>query len=467
MKVLKQKFSLVLIGLFIALLALPGLLNLKTEKVQAKVEASAAAQDRSTRDVPAKVKTSRPPAPNLPGGTGPANDNCANAIAVTSCNFTDTKNTAGASDETGEPASTCTDQFNSVWYTYTTGANAASVTVATCASDFDTAIMVYKVNGAACDFANFVPVACNDDFNCGDGLQSTATFLADANSTYKIQVGGFDGETGSLTVNVTCQEFTCPPTVINGVLGSGSAGFPGTQTSGLQTGRLNRNGIASSCAAPKTCLPFDSTPGRAFDAYSIPNDSGEDQCVTINLSEPADELCNVQSNAYLNTYDPTNICTGYLGDPGLSTGVPPTPTSFSVIVPAGQTLIVVVHTTNPGESGCDYTLTVLGNLCAGFDLCVQQDSPKRFIEINSSTGAYRYTDCSKNIVREGGGSVSEFFCKINFSGSGPNSSASALINPCTKKGDATIVVPLGTTTQTVKISDANVTNNDCQCATNQ
>jgi hypothetical protein len=460
MKLLKRKSSFALAALFVALLALPGFLSLKTDKVEAKVEPSAALQDKSRSDNP-KTKP-RPPQPSLPGGAGPANDNCANAIAVTSCAFTDTKSTVGAGDETGEPLSTCTDQFNSVWYTYTTGANAAQVTVTTCTSDFDTAIMVYKVNGGACDFANFTPVACNDDF-CGDGLQSTTSFLADPNSVYKIQVGGFDGETGNLTTNVTCQEFTCPPIAINGTLGTGDPNFTGTQTHGTTVGRLNRNGIGSTCAAPKACLIFDTTPGRAYDTYAIPNESGEDQCVTINLSAPANTTCNIQSNAYLTSFNGASICTNYLGDPGLSTGVPPTPTSFSVVVPAGQTLVVVVMTTNPGEIGCPYTVNVLGNLCVGFDVCIQQDAPKRFLEINSSTGDYRYTDCSKNIIRTGTGSASTFFCKINFSGSGPNSSATALANPCTKRGDATIVVPQGSTTQVVKIVDLNITNNDCKC----
>src|SRR5207249_12123344 len=98
--------------------------------------------------------------------------------------------------------------------TYTAGANDASVTVDTCGSDFDTAIMVYRVTGAACDFAGFVPVACNDDFaGCGNDFHSSITFLAAAGQTYKIQVGGFDGETGNLVVNVACTVFTCPSRV--------------------------------------------------------------------------------------------------------------------------------------------------------------------------------------------------------------------------------------------------------------
>ena len=136
-----------------------------------------------------------------PTGTAPANDNCANAIDVTpaNCGFTDTQDTTGATDQVGEPQSTCTTQANSVWYSYTnTTANEVLVTVATCTSDFDTAIQVWEQTGASCDFNTFVAVACNDDF-CGDGFQSTLTFIAAPGKTYKIQVGGFDGETGNLT----------------------------------------------------------------------------------------------------------------------------------------------------------------------------------------------------------------------------------------------------------------------------
>lgn len=462
MNFLKRKSSLVLLALLVALLAVPGMLSLKTDKVQA----SAAAQDRSRSDKPqlTPTKKARPSRPT--GAPAPVNDNCANAIAVTcGAPFTDTRDTSSATDETGEPESTCTLQASSVWYSYTTGANTTQLTVATCNSDFDTALQVFKVGaGGACDFASFTPVACNDDF-CGDGLQSSVSFLADPNSTYKIQVGGFDGETGNLVVDFTCQEFACPPTVINGTLGTGDPSFTGTQTHGTTVGRLNRNGIGSTCGAPKTCLQFDSVTGRAYDTYAIPNQSGQDQCVTINLSAPADTTCNIQTNAYLTSFNAASICDNYLGDPGLSTGVPPTPTSFSVTVPAGQTLVIVAMTTNPGETGCAYTINVVGDLCAGFDYCVQQDFPKRFLQVNSTTGAYRYTDCSKNIIRDGMGSVSTYFCKVELTGgSGTNSSASALINPCTKKGDATIVVKQGNSIQTVKISDKDITNNDCQCA---
>jgi hypothetical protein len=459
MKFLTLKFIPIFVLLLTAFLSLPSLLNSTIKKVEAY------AQDTKRADVTPKPKRPKPQHPT--GVPAPINDNCANAIAVNTCPFTDTQDTSGATDEVNEPQSTCTVQSNSVWYTYTTAANTAVITVSTCNSSVDTAIMVWQVPTATpCNFASFIAVGCNDDF-CGDGFQSTVQFTANPNTTYKIQVGGFDGETGSVTTNISCQILQCAPVVINGTLGTGDPSFPGTQTHGNQLGRLNRNGISSTCAAPKTCLLFTPTGDRAYDAYTIPNQSGVDTCVSVNLSAPADTICNIQSNVYLNTFDPSNICTGYLADPGLSTGVPPVATNFSFVIPAGQTLIVVVHTTNPGEIGCPYTLTVLGDLCVQFDYCVQQDSPRRLFQFSSMNGMYRYTDCSKGIIRNGVGTVSTAFCKITGSGSGADSSASVLINPCTKKGDATINISTGTppfaTTQIIKINDTDITNNICKC----
>lgn len=446
--------------LLAALLTLPALFNARTSM------AAAPTQDKSRSDLKQVNKVKGPQTPHAPA-VAPANDNCANGIAVNACPFTDTKDTTGATDEASEPQSTCTLQANSVWYTIPASAATRTFTVATCNSDFDTAIMVWQVNTATpCNFASFVAVACNDDF-CGDGLQSTVNFTANANTTYKVQIGGFDGDTGNLTTDIDCVTLNCPPVVINGTLGSGDPNFTGPQTSGNVVGRLNRNGISSTCAAPKTCLIFDPANNRAFDAYSIPNQSGQAQCVSVNLSAPADTICNMQSNAYLGTFNPASICTNYLADPGLSLGVPPTPTNMSFIVPAGQTLTVVVMTTNPGETGCAYTVTILGDLCSQFDYCVQDDAnPRRFILINSMTGDYEYHDCSKGITLKGKGTIAISFCKIQLNDSGPNPkkpdrSVFALVNPCTGRGDASIRLP--GSVSTVNLGDADITNNNCKC----
>jgi hypothetical protein len=460
MKLSRQKLAPFFVFLVAALLALPATSKLNLTLV------SAYAQDQSQSDVKSTPKQVTPQAPNV-GIAAPTNDNCASAVAVTSCPFTDTKSNVGATTETGEPAP-CGSIAATMWYSYTNSRpNPVSVSATTCTSSpTDTVLAAYKVTGAACAFAGFVNVACNDDF-CGDGFQSSIQFTADPGANYKIQVGGFAGSTGTITTNIDCVEQLCPSVVINGTLGSGAPGFTGVQFSGDQTGRLNRNGIASSCAAPKTCLIFDPAGLRKFDAYQITNQSGQAACATINLTETAGQTCNLQSNAYLNTYTPSSICTGYLGDPGLSTGSPPTPTNFSVTVPAGGTLIVVVHTTNPGEVGCTYTVTVAGNLCVQFDYCVQDDNnPKRFVQISSTTGKYKYQDCGKGLTLEGTGSVSTYFCKTELFDMGPDPKrpdrfVDVLVNTCTKVGDANIQFG----GNSITLHDSNITNNTCACPT--
>jgi hypothetical protein len=452
----EQKFVFLFVLIVATLLALAGATAFHTTTVAAVV------QDNSRTDV--KLADKRTPPPQIPSPTVPTNDSCANAINIASCPFTDTKSTVGATTEAGEPAP-CGAIAATVWYTLPASANRRNVTVDTCTSSpLDTVLAAYKVTGAACAFAGFINVACNDDF-CGDGFQSTIAFSADAGATYKIQAGGFAGSTGNLTINVSCADILCDDVVIHGTLGSNDPTFPGPRTSGNVVGRLNRNGISSSCSAPKSCLIFDPANNRAFDAYTIPNQSGQNVCVSVNLTETAGQTCNLQSNAYLGSFTPASICTNYLADPGLSTGVPPTPTNMSFIVPTGQSLVVVVMTTNPGETGCTYTVTVTGNLCQQFDYCVQNDTgPKKFVQINSTTGAYNYQDCSKGLRIMGTGGAGTFFCKTEVFDFGPNPKKpdrfiDVLVNPCTKVGDA--IIQFGAIS--VTLHDSNITNNTCGC----
>jgi hypothetical protein len=453
--------------MLIALLTFPNLYSAR------QTEVAASSQNNNNADVPAKTKVKKPsvPSPAIPQGGGPANDNCANAIAVTCPSFSDSKNTTGATDEEGEPQSVCTldgNQANSVWYTYTnSGVNRVEVAVETCNSDFDTALQVYQVNGAACDFANFTPVACNDDSGCGDGFKSQISFLAAPGATYKIQAGGFEGDVGVLNIGVTCIQLLCDDVTVNGALGLGSEDWPGA--SGQQTpARLFRDGLPSACLAAKVCPgPFGSG-SFTYDAYTFTNESGADQCVKILYNPYVESKSNCNFNAhaiaYVNSFSPTNLCQNYLGDVGSSDELP-----FTVVVPAGANLVVVIAANNPEGvgNGCEYQFTVRGNLCAGFDYCVQDNNnPSRFIKINSTTGAYEYHDCSKGMVLSRTGLVTTSFCKIALTDRGPNPKRpdrqiSVDINPCTLHAVASIKVT--PTSTTVNFTDSNITNNTCEC----
>ncbi|MEO8275502.1 MAG: HYR domain-containing protein [Thermoanaerobaculia bacterium] len=292
-------------------------------------------------------------------GPAPANDDCANATVVGALPFTDNVDTTAATTEGDEPASSCTLDGATIWYVFTNNqANPVLATADTIGSDFDTAIEAFT---GTCG-VGLTSVACGDD-GFGDGLQSSITFVVDAGQTVRIKAGGFEGDFGAMVFHFDAVGGGCPLIQIDGTLGAGSPDFPGT--SGNQTGRLNRNGIASSCDVPKTCAIFDATGSRAFDSYAVPNDSGATQCLFAQLDVDPLATCNLQVNAYLDTYVPANICTSYLADPGLSSGGDPqTATTMSFELPASADAVFVVHTTNPGETGCSYTLSIVGDLCS-------------------------------------------------------------------------------------------------------
>src|SRR4051794_4506999 len=124
------KIAPLFVVLLAAWLAFPGIFNFHRNRV------SAFAQDTSRSDVKSTVKPPRH-SPKMVNGDAPANDNCANAMAVVSCPFTDTRDTAGATEETGEPVP-CAPNEATIWYTYTnTSSNPVILTVTLCNSDFD------------------------------------------------------------------------------------------------------------------------------------------------------------------------------------------------------------------------------------------------------------------------------------------------------------------------------------------
>ncbi|HEY3243559.1 MAG TPA: DUF6531 domain-containing protein, partial [Phycisphaerae bacterium] len=123
------------------------------------------------------------------GGGPPANDNCADRIAVG--NGSTPFSTVGA---TTDGPSLCGALGNDIWYNYT-APGTGSLTVTTCGSTYDTAIAVY--DGCTCPPGT--NLACNDD-SCG--LQSSVTLAVTSGMCYLIQVGGFASSTGSGTLNI-------------------------------------------------------------------------------------------------------------------------------------------------------------------------------------------------------------------------------------------------------------------------
>jgi HYR domain/Ig-like domain CHU_C associated/Secretion system C-terminal sorting domain/PKD-like domain len=122
----------------------------------------------------------------------------------------------------------------------------------------------------------------------------------------------------------------------------------------VQTGRLNRFAVVSTCAAPKACPGiFTSTGNRLYDAYTVTNPYNTPVCATIGITS----FCatNIFSAAYLGAYDPNNQCVNYLADPGSSfttTGY------YEATIPANATMTIIVHEVNTGTGCAGYRLSV-------------------------------------------------------------------------------------------------------------
>ena len=112
-------------------------------------------------------------------------------------------------------------------------------------------------------------------------------------------------------------------------------------TTGVQINRVSRDGTASTWTAPNAYPGPIFTTGIHFDAYTISFAPNATQTVfyEISLSSSSGGTAPVFSVAYLNSFNPANIATNYLGDPGSSPL--PGPVSYQVIVPPAQTLVVV------------------------------------------------------------------------------------------------------------------------------
>jgi hypothetical protein len=133
--------------------------------------------------------------------------------------------------------------------------------------------------------------------------------------------------------------------LFNGSLATGDA---------VQTGRLNRFAVVSTCAAPKSCpLNFTTTGSRLYDSYTVANPRNVPVCATIGITSNCGT--NMFSVAYTGSYNPISLCTNYLADPGSSfigTGF------YEATIPANGTIVVIVHEVNVGTGCAGYTLSV-------------------------------------------------------------------------------------------------------------
>jgi subtilisin family serine protease len=133
------------------------------------------------------------PVPPPPGGQ--ANDAFANAQVLSTADGSVNGSTVCTGKEAGEPNHAGNAGGRSIWYRWTAPSN-GPITIDTVGSSYDTLLAAYTgsaVNG-------LTHIASNDD-GSGIGLRSRITFTANAGTTYRIAVDGYNGAAGSVTLN--------------------------------------------------------------------------------------------------------------------------------------------------------------------------------------------------------------------------------------------------------------------------
>jgi hypothetical protein len=117
-----------------------------------------------------------------------------------------------------------------------------------------------------------------------------------------------------------------------------------------QTDRLGRDGQPSGCDG-KGCPGGGFAGTKYYKTYDFTNNGAAPACFNVTINAALGGAGDIESAAYLNSYNPANLCENYLGDSGvvgLGTTIPNV--SYSFTVPGNSHFVVVVNTTGTTTS---------------------------------------------------------------------------------------------------------------------
>src|SRR5881396_3239167 len=167
-----------------------------------------------------------------------SNDAFANATVISALPFSDVVDISAATTEAGEPPSSCSGGSSSqrtVWYSFTPAVTA--VVRASVNASFSTVVGVYTGGLGA-----LAEITCRSPFVVRD-----ATFLAQAGTTYHIQVDGMFGQTGVLELRL---DVVPPPPNDLFVDATAIGALPFSGTVDLTAASTEGGEPSPSCAAP-------------------------------------------------------------------------------------------------------------------------------------------------------------------------------------------------------------------------
>lgn len=140
------------------------------------------------------------------------------------------------------------------------------------------------------------------------------------------------------------------------------------------------------------------------------------------------------------------------------TGVGLGSSAWGVAVAPDGKIIVVGNAFNETTS-YDFAVTRY-NGDPAFDLCVQDDSSGNLLQINSTTGAYQFTNCG-GLTIGGTGTLTKRGSQITLQHNASDRRVMVSIDSSTKR--ATASIQLFSQGRTFSITDRNITNNTCTC----
>ncbi|MCX6874982.1 MAG: M6 family metalloprotease domain-containing protein [Verrucomicrobia bacterium] len=141
--------------------------------------------------------TSAPVAISVTTASPPANDNFASRTTISGNVNTVTGTNVSASAQTSEPNHADRTPQQSVWWTWTPSVT-GTATITTAGSNYDTILAAYT--GSA--IGSLVAKASNDDVGGGDRT-SSIIFAVTAGVPIQIAVDGYNGASGTITLNVS------------------------------------------------------------------------------------------------------------------------------------------------------------------------------------------------------------------------------------------------------------------------
>lgn len=148
------------------------------------------------------------------------------------------------------------------------------------------------------------------------------------------------------------------PIMLNGTLGSVPTPVVNVTTAtGMQTGRLYRDGQSSRCGMSKPFPDLGSATGsRAYDSYSF--SACRNACATIEVAPTnLNNASRLFSAAYSTPFNGADLSQNYLGDAGASYDRE----SYGIEVDAAHPYTVVVSEVNPGAAvGQQYNIKIAG-----------------------------------------------------------------------------------------------------------